>query len=195
MRINRKGVWSRNKAQRLVSYLNIHALETSNDNMLPSRCFWLILVADAFLETRERIARAKAILTPNNAGMFRGRAGWQGRNKGHRQVLSELSSNTTTDDEGDTETGKREGPPRGSPFQNGANGAKTISPFAPKRRMTFGGIRSDKRGEIYKAQRRPSFLDSVGRRAVGAAETAAKAVRRLSFQGNTELVAVAVRLS
>lgn len=109
-------------------------------------------------------------------------------------MLSELSSNTTTDDEGDDETGKRRGPSRDPPFKNGATGAKTAaSPFAPKRRMTFGGIRSDKRGEIYKAQRRPSFLEGVGQRAVGAAETAAKAVRRLSFQGNTELVPVSVR--
>lgn len=118
-------------------------------------------------------------------------------------MLSELSSNTTSDDEGDEgdegderdgETGKRQGLSRDPPFKNGATGAKTAaSPFVPKRRMTFGGIRSDKRGEIYKAQRRPSFLEDVGRRAVGVAETAAKVARRLSFQGNTELVAVGVR--
>ena len=155
------------------------------------------LVAHTLSNTRERLARAtQAILTPNNAGMFRGRAGGQGREKGHRQMASELSSNTTTDDEGDDPgKQKRQGLPRDSPFKNVATGAKTVSPLAPKRRMTFGGIRSDKRGEVYKAQRRPSFLEGVGRRAVGVAETAAKVARRLSFQGNTELVAVAVRLS
>lgn len=109
-------------------------------------------------------------------------------------MLSELSSNTTTDDEGDADVGKRQGPSRDRPFKNSSPGAKTISPFAPKRRMTFGGIRSDKRGEVYKAQRRPSFLEGVGQRAVVAAETAAKVARRFSFQGNTELVAVGVRL-
>lgn len=110
-------------------------------------------------------------------------------------MVSELSSNSTTDDEGDREKGRRQVPPMNPPGKNGATGGETVSPFAPKRRMTFGGIRSDKRGEVYKAHRRPSFLEGVGRRAVGAVETAAKVARRLSFQGNSELVAVGVRLS
>lgn len=143
----------------------------------------------------ERTARAQAILTPNNAGMFRARIGGHGRVGGHRQILSEISPNPAADDEGNAETGKRQGLSRDPLGENGATGVKATSPFAPKRRMTFGGIRSDKRGEVYKAQRRPSFLEGVGRRATGAAEKAAKVARRFSFQGNSELVAVGVRLA
>ncbi len=147
----------------------------------------------------------QALLSPNNAGMFRGRpVGRQGHDTGHRQVLSELSSNSTTDEESDAGKGDSGGGAAGKGVtktkqqreaeKKAAKGGK-VSPFAPKRRMTFGGIRSDKRGEVYSAQRRPSFLQGVKRQAVGVAEAAAKATRRLSFQGNSELVAIGVRLS
>lgn len=188
-RTNRKGV--------LTSYLDLLFCVEVCPRNFKLNCSGLRLVADTLLNTCKRTTRTQAILTPNNAGMFRGRAGGHGREKGHRQILSELSSNTTTDDEGDgddPEKGKQQGLSRDPTFKNGAAGAARVSPFAPKRRMTFGGIRSDKRGEVYQAQRRPSFLEGVGRRAAGAAETAAKVARRFSFQGNTELVAVAVRL-
>lgn len=147
----------------------------------------------------------QAMLSPNNAGMFRGRSvGRQAQERGHRKVLSELSYNSTTEEE--SEAGKGGG--GGGAAAKGGTKIKqqreagkkaadggNISPFAPKRRMTFGGIRSDKRGEVYSAQRRPSFLEGVKRQAVGVVEAAAKATRRLSFQGNSELVAIGVRLS
>ncbi|CAM9857880.1 unnamed protein product, partial [Ectocarpus fasciculatus] len=164
---------------------------------------------------------AQAILTPNNAGMFRphvvGRGGGGGRG-GHRQTVSELSYNSTTDEsdadrdeEGDsnnmaavhrpwdhTRTKKNVGPRSSSKKKNAAR-VVPVAPkgSAPKRRMTFGGIRSDKRGEVYKEQRRPSFLKDIGRRATEVAEAAAKATRKISIHGNNgqgfELVAIGDR--
>lgn len=132
--------------------------------------------------------------------MFSGGRGGrrQGQGRGHRHALSELSYNSTTDDESDPGRGvggAKGGAKTKEQRETGESAAdgKKASPFAPKRRMTFGGIRSDKRGEVYKAQRRPSFLEGVGRKAVGVAEAATKATRRLSFQGNNELVAIGVR--
>ncbi|CAM9685458.1 unnamed protein product, partial [Ectocarpus sp. 13 AM-2016] len=165
---------------------------------------------------------AQAILTPNNAGMFRphviGRGGG-GRRGGHRQTASELSYNSTTDESdanrdedghsnnraaghrpGDHARTKNIEGPRSSSKKN-INAARVVpvvsTGSAPKRRMTFGGFRSDKRGEVYKEQRRPSFLEDIGRRATEMAEAAAKATRRISIHGNNgqgfELVAIGDR--
>lgn len=126
--------------------------------------------------------------------MFRaGGNGRQGQGRGFRHAPSELSYNSSTDS-ADTEGGEVAGRnDRGKQTHH----SKDTTPLgnAPKRRMTFGGFRSDKKGEIYKAQRRPSFMEKVAKRAVGAAEAAVKATR-LSIQGNNgqgfELVAIGV---
>lgn len=86
----------------------------------------------------------------------------------------------------------------GKLLKNPTDAKPASSGNAPKRRMTFGGLRSDKRGEIYKSQRRPSFMATLGNRAVKVAEAATKATRRLSITGNNgrgfELVAIGVSL-
>lgn len=52
--------------------------------------------------------------------------------------------------------------------------------------------------QVYKEQRRPSFLKDIGRRATEMAEATAKATRRISIHGNNgqgfELVAIGVSL-
>lgn len=113
------------------------------DNM-PPRCACV----------RDHRLCVQAILTPNNAGMFRhrGRPG-----HGRHQVLSELSYNSTTD-ESDTERGdgtKNYNDSRSNQAKDATRKEETAkftplagSGNAPKRRMTFGGIRSDKRGEV-----------------------------------------------
>lgn len=131
------------------------------------------------------------ILTPNNAGMFKSRA------PGHRpMVFSELSYNTTSDDS-DTEGGGED--KKGANIKTAkkhANADLPASGTLPARRMTFGGLRSDKAGEVYKSHRRPSFLASVGKKVAKVVEVATKATRRLSIAGNGgqgfELVAIGV---
>ncbi|CAM9128076.1 unnamed protein product [Discosporangium mesarthrocarpum] len=54
--------------------------------------------------------------------------------------------------------------------------------------MTFGGLRSDKRGKIYTAQRRPSFLKSLG-----AKVTQRLHINRIVGSQGTELVPIQVR--
>ena len=62
--------------------------------------------------------------------------------------------------------------------------------------MTFSGYKADERSAVYKPQRRPSFLEKAGKRAVKVAVAATKATRKFSFYGNNgegaELVAIGV---
>lgn len=119
------------------------------------------------------------ILTPNNAGMFKSRT------TGHRpKAFSELSYNTTSSD---SDTKEREGDKKATlknPVSKHASADLPPSGNLPTRRMTFGGLRSDKAGETYKMHRRPSFLASLRQKAVKVAEVATKATRRLSIAGN-----------
>lgn len=129
--------------------------------------------------------------------MFRphvtGRGGGGGRG-GHRQTVSELSYNSTTDEsdadryeDGDSNNraaGHRPGDHTrtkkidGSRSFSKKNNAARVVPVAltgsaPKRRMTFGGIRSDKRGEVRVATSMSSCgcsllrIESAGRAARG----------------------------
>lgn len=148
----------------------------------------------------------QGILTPNNAGMFRSGVGrrrqqQQERRKQQPQQLSELSYNTTTDEsEGDLDSGRKSG--TGGVGGGGGEGSTYGKPSpllpshsVPPRRMTFSGYKADERSKVYKPQRRPSFLEKAGKRAVKVAVAATRATRRLSFYGNgegAELVAIGV---
>lgn len=119
------------------------------------------------------------ILTPNNAGMFKSSA------TGHRpNVFSELSYNTTSSD---SDTEERNGDKKATLKKTvGKHASADLPPSGnlPSRRMTFGGLRSDKAGETYKTHRKPSFLASLRQKAIKVAEVATKATRRLSITGN-----------
>lgn len=134
---------------------------------------------------------AQAILTPNNAGMFRTATR---RPRERAEVWSELSYNTETEDS-DGENGgvAQEGTKRGL-SRDSMDGYPLTD--APKRRMTFGGLRSDRKGTVYTAQRRPNFVATLRQRVKKVAEVATGAARRLSIQGNNgqgfELVAIGV---
>lgn len=147
----------------------------------------------------------QGILTPNNAGMFKSGVGrrrqqQQERRKQQPQQLSELSYNTTTDEsEGDLDSGRKSGTGGGGGGGVGSTYGKPspLSPShsVPPRRMTFSGYKADERSKVYKPQRRPSFLEKAGKRAVKVAVAATRATRRLSFYGNgegAELVAIEV---
>lgn len=119
-------------------------------------------------------------------------------------VLSELSYNSTTDDSdaenanGDHKSNKSNKSTNHKPPKHFKTVQIPRSAMAPNRRMTFGGLRSDTKGEVFNAHRRPSFLETLKKQAVDAAVVATKATRRLSITGNNgqgfELVAIGVRL-
>lgn len=140
-------------------------------------------------KTRPQNLLAQAILTPNNAGMFRSLA------PGYHRPGSKLGNNASIDEpdpDDDLGSGKNT-----HMLSRGAESPeKPHSGSIVGRRMTFGGLRSDKRGETYKTQRRPSFMANLGQRAVQAAAVATRATRRLSIHGKDgqgfELVAIAV---
>ena len=137
------------------------------------------------------------MLTPNNAGMFRPGVGrhrqqQQQERKKKQPELSELSYNTTTDEsEGERDSGRTSGKGGGGSIY----GKSSLLPSnsVPPRRMTFSGYKAGERSALYKPQRRPSFLEKAGKRAVEVAVAATKATRKLSLYGNNgegaELVA------
>lgn len=147
--------------------------------------------------------QTQGILTPNNAGMFRpgvGRRRQQQQERRQQQQkkpeLSELSYNTTTD-ESEGDSGRKSDKAGGGGSTYGKPSPVLPSHSVQPRRMTFSGYKAGDRSAAYKPQRRPSFLEKAGQRAVKVAVAATKATRRLSFYGNNEgpeLVAIGVSL-